>query len=206
MPSQIPQNERIIFDTRILPHLMPYVLVSVVIALLAYALPIGETLFLPLLRNGNERLAFVVATFVVHEFLWCLNALFVVFDRWHLLTAFKIVRPKSAGESPSNDLLVRSIKQQLVSHLVTQVIALYFLYDLFVRNGSTWKPIYNDDESSTTNNKVWLLAVKVFIATIVNDALFFGFHVLMHAVPLLYRRIHSVHHGKSSLLMMNEVF
>lgn len=191
MSSSVPQNERIIFDSRILPHFLPYVVVSVAIPLLAYLLPFGAVFVR--LCGGNERAAFMIGTFVVHEFLWCLNALFVVFDHWHLLRRFKIARSKAAGEMPSNELLRRSIRQQLLSHLVIQIAALYFLYDMFVKNGSTWLPLRDSIDVSSLAT----LSMHVFVATFVNDALFYGFHVLMHAVPLLYRRIHSVHHGNA---------
>jgi sterol desaturase/sphingolipid hydroxylase (fatty acid hydroxylase superfamily) len=172
-----------ILDARLLPYLLPYPLVGVVVAAAAFLFPPG-----PLFQSSlwSERVSFVVATFVVHESLWLLNAFFVVFDKLRFLSAFKIRRPKGAGNAPSDELLARALRQQLISHLVTQTASLWFLFLVFVRHGSTWVPL----ESAQLTRVAW----QVTLAALVNDLLFYACHVALHSFPLLYKRVHSVHH------------
>jgi hypothetical protein len=99
-----------VLDARLIPYLLPYPLTAFAVAGLSFLFPLGPFF---LSWFSSERVSFVVSTFVVHEFLWGLNGLFVLFDKIHLLSGFKIKRAKSSGAAPLDDLLVKSIKKQV---------------------------------------------------------------------------------------------
>lgn len=136
-------------------------------------------------HSMDERWIFVGVLFVVHEVLWItINPFLLLCDRYGWFIQWKIMRKDTQQQSPSTALVVRSIKQEMISHLTTQLLALWFLYPLCYYAGTrSIGPIPN----------VITIVWQVTLAAIVNDALFYLFHVILHTGPF-YSRIHKQHH------------
>ena len=166
MEISVPKNKPIL-DTRIIPFFFWYLVMSVFCS--AFVLFWDRFGFEIL--SFSSRVSFCISVFCIHECLWISNVLFVLFDDLHWLSSFKISRPRSAGDSPSKELIWKSIKKQLASHLIAQIPTLWLLFPVFTHFGSAW---------SVQPGMFWTNVWQVFVTAVVNDLLFYGCHVILH--------------------------
>lgn len=132
----------------------------------------------------SERLLFCFGTFFLHEVMfWGESLVYMFLHRYSLFEKY-LIRPKQYYPPP--ELVLSATKQLLFSHFVTQVIALYFFYDVFVYCGI----VGPDAPAFPSFAKI---AVDVFLSLLINDFLFFVGHRLLHT-SALYATFHKKHH------------
>merc|ERR1711916_22844 len=183
MEISVPRNKKVL-DARLLPFFWSYLSLAL---LCSVALTLWDRYSFPILpTTWSDRTCFTVSVFVVHESLFFCNVIYLLFDHYHILPQYKIERPKSAGSQPSKELVIKSLKKQLFSHIFVQIPSLYYLlFPLFSHFGSSW----NISESHSFFRNVVLLC----FTALVNDLMFYSFHVMLHH-RWFYKRIHAQHH------------
>lgn len=152
-------------------------------ALLAHwSLPLRDAL-LRVLPPMGDRVFFIVATMLIHETIYYgMNGLLLFFDARGIFAKYKIERKPS--QLPSSALIMRTLKQSIVGHWVVQPISLWVLFPVFQRFGST---LVDGLPSLST------CVVQVTLSVLINDAIFYWSHRLLHH-PSLYARVHKQHH------------
>jgi 4-alpha-methyl-delta7-sterol-4alpha-methyl oxidase len=133
----------------------------------------------PLLKD--DRNMFIIGSFLVHEIMFIgLNIIFYIFHHFNLFERYKIQK----GRFPAPRLVRSCLINLAVSQFITQPIALYFVYPLFVKFGMRFD----------NNMPDAMEIIKTFaVAIVINDTLFYWAHRFLH-ISWLYKRIHSQHH------------
>eukprot|EP01147_Barroeca_monosierra_P009182 gene9182-1473_t len=133
----------------------------------------------------SDRTWFVVATVAVHETMYYgLNGAFLLMSKYGILHKYKIDRGNVP--EPSQALVLCTLKESTFSHWIIQPLSLYLIFPAFtyfgmnVRGGPEAGPFLP-------------MVLRVSLAVLLNDALFYWSHRLLHH-PHLYARFHKQHH------------
>ena len=132
----------------------------------------------------DERLFFVVGTFLLHETLFFgVNGMTYLFHHLKLFTRFRLKETKSQP-FPSSQLIKDNLKKIFFNHFILQWLTLYLIWPLFAYFGSsTEAPL---PSFSTT-------FIQLFYSSIWIDFSFYWTHRLLHH-KYFYARFHKQHH------------
>ncbi len=108
------------------------------------------------------------------------NGFFLLCDHKGWLAKHKLER--KPAQVPSTALIVRTLREAVVGHLVIQPITLYLLFPV-----CAWLGMVGDAEAPMP--PVARIAAQVAASVLINDCLFYWSHRLFHS-PLLYSRVH----------------
>ncbi|EGD82670.1 GTP binding protein 4 [Salpingoeca rosetta] len=133
----------------------------------------------------SQRAWFVASTMAVHEVMYYgVNSAFLLMDRFGICSKHKIDR--GSTPEPSRALIAKTLRKSAVSHWVIQPISLYALFPLFLRMGM-------DVAGPPAAGALVPMMCRFGFSVLVNDALFYWTHRLLH-MPQLYARFHKQHH------------
>ncbi|EDQ87352.1 uncharacterized protein MONBRDRAFT_27469 [Monosiga brevicollis MX1] len=126
---------------------------------------------------------FVVGTMVVHESMYYgFNALLLAARQDPRLAAYHL--PRLSHQEPSTALIWKTLRASFVGHWLIQPLTGWAIYHLFVDRGMRF---------DGPGPAVHVAAAQMAISLLLNDAVFYWAHRLLHH-PKLYARFHKQHH------------
>jgi sterol desaturase/sphingolipid hydroxylase (fatty acid hydroxylase superfamily) len=142
--------------------------------------------------NLLDALLFVAIFVAIHEAVfWGVGGFFLLCDATGLLAKYKLPRTPRMRISPR--LFARTVATVAANHFGFQPWALFLLY----RYASSYPSMYAPDGTPAAAPAFATCFGFFLLAQLVGDGSFYCVHRVMHAVPWLYRNVHSQHHAYS---------
>lgn len=153
------------------------------------------------------QLLFAGGFWLVHQLAyWGINGVLYLIYHFNLLARYKI---QAADKWPDRKLVIKCLTERAASTLLIQPVAMWFLYRPFVKYGLDVSAECSVQLAGCGLTSGVVLCARVQIHTpvpsawtflwqtcaffVINDALFYWAHRLLHH-PKLYGRIHKQHH------------
>jgi len=181
---------------RVLNDLNTYITLGILIALYVYSEPSAEYEWwikvVDAVPGGggenDDRFKFVIlAQTVLESAFWFLVINLTLFERIGWLERFRLqpVPEDAERKAKETDLTREAFVGVLVSHWIIRPAVFYFAWPYFeMRAGPLRSPIPS----------FRVLLPQILGCMMIDDAWFYFWHRLFHAVPFLYRTIHKQHH------------